>query len=134
MGPDWTALSPDLLMRIGQLVVQQAAWGAPKMVQAVRFASVCQAFRAASLAAGFWSSTPQLELHWTLSGAVASSLVRAWATSFQVVKLDGAEDKLRVPWLADPPPIWLGLPEGPCEHRRVCIDVHCTQQRATLRF
>ena len=70
--------------------MQQAGPGTHQLRQAVHFASVCQDFRAAALAPGFWTPAPQLRLHWTLAGTAVSRLLSAWAPCFQSVVLHGA--------------------------------------------
>ena len=124
MKPELTALPPELLLRIAQLTVEQAEWGAPKMVQAVRFASVCWAFRAAAVSPDFWPLAPQLELHWSPAGAFSSSLVRQWAPCFWAVYLHGTTAWVGVKYK----PVAL-LQRASTGQRLLCIDVTSSEQR-----
>lgn len=63
-----------------------------QLMVAVRFASVCRAFRAAAHNPALWAHGSQLELHWVVTGAVSScSLISHWVPCFRRVHLWGAQ-------------------------------------------
>lgn len=124
--PDWAALPPELLTRIGRFALQQAG-GENQLTQAARFASVCKAFRAATCAQDCW--LPDLELLWCVWGTPISAgcLLARWAPFFQGMWLDGLEGSSYLP--AQPKL----LPRADARGRSIFVTVREPQQQGNVR-
>ena len=110
--PAWAALPPEVLARMGHQLLQQTSLRS-RPTQAVHFASVCRAFRAATLVPQFWSDEQPWELNWRLDPICSNGLVLAWAPHFHSANINwGPLDATTEPeaW----PDCWLEpAPDGP---------------------